>query len=103
MYTGFNPLGQSTVFRSKKDGTRVSVPCPTAIEAYKFMGGVDRGDHLRGYYHRKLKFLQVHLLLSVESISHQCIHFVPRESPSFENSHQELSGAFGIAVNRQIL
>ena len=56
MYTGFNPLGQSTVLRRKKDGTRVSVTCPTAIEAYnKFMGGVDHGDQLRGYYHRKFK------------------------------------------------
>ena len=56
MYTGFNPLVQSTVMRKKKDGTKVTVPCHVAFEAYnKHMGAVDQGDQLRGYYHRRFK------------------------------------------------
>ena len=56
MYTGFNPHDQATVLQTQKDRTRLSVPCPTAIAAYNsYMGGVDRGDQLRGYYFYKMK------------------------------------------------
>ena len=46
----------STVLRRQKDGTRISVPCPTSIVDYNtFMGGVDRGDQVRGYYSCRTK------------------------------------------------
>ena len=56
MYTGFNPLEHTPVLRKQKDGTRTSYPCPVACAAYnQFMGGVDIGDQLRGYYSYKMK------------------------------------------------
>ena len=46
-----------TVLRRQKDGTRIPVPCPQSIIDYNmFMGGVDRGDQLRGYYRCRTKF-----------------------------------------------
>ena len=45
-----------TVNRKQRDGTSVEVPCPESIISYnKFMGGVDRGDQLRGYYRCRSK------------------------------------------------
>ena len=45
-----------TVQRRQKDGTRKEVACPEAIVLYnKYMGGVDKGDQNRGYYHVRLK------------------------------------------------
>ena len=45
-----------TVLRRQKDGTRVTVPCPLLIITYnQFMGGVDRGDQVRGYYSCRTK------------------------------------------------
>ena len=56
MYTGFDPAEHGTVLRRLKDGTRQSFPCPAACIAYnKYMGGVDVGDQLRGYYHVRMK------------------------------------------------
>ena len=46
----------STVLRRQKNGSRIPVPCPTSIMDYNnFMGGVDRGDQLRGYYSCRTK------------------------------------------------
>lgn len=56
MCTGCDPTQHSTVLRSQKDGTRQSIPCPGACAYYnRYMGGVDRGDQLRGYYHVRTK------------------------------------------------
>ena len=45
-----------TVLRRQKDGTRISAPCPLSIIDYnKYMGGVDRGDQVRGYYSCRTK------------------------------------------------
>ena len=41
LWTTSQPAATGTVLRRQQDGTRVSVT---------FMGGVDRGDQLRGYY-----------------------------------------------------
>ena len=42
-----------TVFRRQTDGSRIPVPCPMLIIDY--MGGVDRGDLVRGYYSCRTK------------------------------------------------
>lgn len=56
MYSDFSLLEISSVLRTQKDGGRNSFPCPAACVAYnKYMGGVDRGDQLRGYYQYKMK------------------------------------------------
>ena len=45
------PSSSGTVTRKRCDGSTIEVPCPESIISYnKFMGGVDRGDQLRGYY-----------------------------------------------------
>lgn len=42
---------QAEVNRKAKDGSRVGIPCPKAIEFYnKYMGGVDLSDQLTGLY-----------------------------------------------------
>ena len=49
-------IGEGTVKRKQKDGTRMSVTCPfNIIEYNKYMGGVDHSDQLRQYYCVRLK------------------------------------------------
>ena len=56
MSTNTQPVFIGTVHRRQKDGSRQEVPCPEAIIHYnKYMGGVDRGDQLRGYYRCRVK------------------------------------------------
>lgn len=61
MYTACDPTKSSSVMRRKKDGTRESITCPVAIKVYnEKMGGVDRGDQLRGYYHVRMKCRKIY-------------------------------------------
>ena len=56
MFTGFAPGSISTVSRMEKTRESITVQCPEAIAVYnQQMGGVDKGDQLRGYYHRHTK------------------------------------------------
>ena len=56
MCTGCDPTTPTTVLRGQKDGTRRPVTCPAASAIYnRYMGGVDLGDQLRGYYHMRMK------------------------------------------------
>ena len=51
MATNCQPDDTGTVLRGTQDGSRIPVPCPQSIILYNtYMGGVDRGDQLRGYY-----------------------------------------------------
>ncbi len=71
--------------RRQKNGSRIAVTCPTAIISYnQHMGGVDRGDQVRGYYScrtrcRKFYKYIFHFLLDV-SITNAFIlqkHYCP--------------------------
>ena len=54
--TNCQPHESGTVTRKLRDGTSVSVPCPASVISYnEYMGGVDRNDQLRQYYHVRLR------------------------------------------------
>ena len=54
--TNADPTTTTSVARKNRDGTTNSYTCPHSIAAYNhYMGGVDRNDQLRGYYHVRLK------------------------------------------------
>lgn len=54
--TNSDPTAEETVKRKKKNGTSITVKCPTSVAMYgHYMGGVDRNDQLRGYYRVRLK------------------------------------------------
>ena len=56
MSTNTQPTATGSVLRRQRDGSRTSVPCPEAVISYNSsMGGVDRGDQLRGYYNCRTK------------------------------------------------
>ena len=50
------PQQHSTVQRREYTGNRTDVHCPLAMDLYnRYMGGVDKNDQLRQYYHVRLK------------------------------------------------
>ena len=52
MSTNCQPDDSGSVLRRMQDGSQIPVPCPQSIILYNtYMGGVDRGDQLRGYNH----------------------------------------------------
>ena len=56
MSTNVQPHEISTVRRMQSDATVRDVTAPMSIVSYnKWMGGVDRGDQMRQYYHLRLK------------------------------------------------
>ena len=61
----------TNVLRRQKDGSRISVPCPMSVLDYNtYMGSIDRGDQVRGYYScrtKRRKFYKYifHFLLDV--------------------------------------
>ena len=56
MSSAHNPVDTTVVHRKKKDNSIVHLDCPVSIAGYnKYMGGVDKGDQLRKYYHVRNK------------------------------------------------
>ena len=56
MSTNSQPLATGVVQRRIQDGRRVDVSSPVSMVLYnQYMGGVDRNDQLRKYYHVSLK------------------------------------------------
>ena len=54
--TNAQPQQHSTVQRKEHDGSHSDIPCPVGMELYnRYMGGVDKYDQLRQYYHVRLK------------------------------------------------
>ena len=56
MSSGHNPDHTKSIPRKRVDGSIMNVECPICIVDYnKYMGGVDRGDQYRKYYHVHVK------------------------------------------------
>ena len=56
MSAGHNPDHTKSIPRKRVDGSIMNVECPISIVDYnKYMGGVDRGDQYRKYYHVHVK------------------------------------------------
>ena len=54
--SGHNPEHTKSVNRKKADGSVINVQCPVCVVDYnQFMGGVDKGDQYRKYYHVRSK------------------------------------------------
>ena len=50
------PNSTELVSRKERDGSMVTVPCPSSVTTYnKNMAGVDKGDQIRKYYSVRLK------------------------------------------------
>ena len=59
--TNAQPNQLDTVQRKERDGSRQTVRCPAAMALYnRYMGGVDRNDQLRQYYHVCLKCRKIY-------------------------------------------
>ena len=54
--TNSDPTQLDSVQRKSRDGVSSAYSCPQSLSLYnRYMGGVDRNDQLRGYYHVRLK------------------------------------------------
>ena len=54
--TNSDPTVTETVYRRKKDGSRMLINAPQSVVSYnKCMGGVHRNHQMKGYYHVRLK------------------------------------------------
>ena len=75
-----DPSATTMVKRRQKDGSAVMVPCPESVVTYnQHMGGVDRADQLRGYYHVRMKCVKnyKYLLVLVRGSCDECVHPQP--------------------------
>ena len=91
MSTCCQPNEKGSVLRRQRDGTRISLPCPQAIIQYNtYMGGVDRGDQLRGYYScrsksRKFYKYIFYFLLDTTITNAYILYTRHTESPTFKH------------------
>ena len=75
------PSTIGTVLQRQKDHSRTPIPCPESIILYnKYMGGVDRGDQLRGYIIAAGQKVRIHLSLLVRRGNPQTLTFSKRVS-----------------------
>ena len=79
------------VQRRQRDGTQLTLPCPGAIICYNaYMGGVDRGDQMRGYYSwrsksRKFYKYIFYFLLDTAVTNAYIMHTRYTESPTVKH------------------
>ena len=90
MSTKCQPSSCGTVNRKQRDGSSLEVPYPASIISYnKFMGGVDHGDQLHGYYRcrsKSGKFCKyIFFLLFDMAISNACILLKSSDSCPFKD------------------
>ena len=88
MSTCCQPHEHGSVLRRQRDGTRITLPCPASIISYNaFMGGVDRGDQLRGYYNCRSKSRKFYkyILLDTAVTNAYILHTQYTESPTFKH------------------
>ena len=94
MSTTSQPSATGFVLRRQKDGSRIQISCPEVVVMHNhYMGGVDRGDQLRGYYNyrtksRKLYKYFFHFLLDVSNTSVFILYKHFHSSPSFRTIKQ---------------
>lgn len=71
-----NQRSTQTVERKQKDGSKVTISCPDAVVAYKYMGGVDQGDQHRHCCHIRImcKERQVYILVFSQRYHNQHIY-----------------------------
>jgi hypothetical protein len=106
MSTTSQPSATGTVLRRQKDGTHATVPCPEAIITYnQSMGGVDRGDQLRGYYNCKVKSRKFYkyifyFLLDVSITNAFILYKNFHSSPTFNTIRS--SSAVGKRADRRV-
>ena len=56
MSSNTQPTSNGNVLRKQNNGQHISVTCPQSIINYNaFMGGVHKGDQIRGYYRCRIK------------------------------------------------
>ena len=82
--TTCEPSEQTTVMRKKKDGSRITVPCPQSVKLYNsYMGGVDVADQLRKTYscRRKSKKWWLPLFYFLVDVSVVNSYILHRETP----------------------
>ena len=93
------------VERKLKNGEHRNFPCPHAITTYnKYMGGVDKNDQLREYYHVRLKSRKYYkyLFWMVFDISITNAMIIAKSNPDL---HQDIKStkAFRTALSHQLL
>ena len=84
MSTGHNPDQTNVVKRKMVDESVINMDCPESIVDHnRFMGGVDKGDQIRKYYHVKVKSCKAYkyifwfvfeVCVLCEHYTQQCTH-----------------------------
>ena len=88
-----------------KNGKRKTFPCPNTITSYnKFMGGVDKNDQLRQYYHVRLKsckyYKYLFWMLFDVAITNTLI--IARANPKLEKQTKSVN-SFRKALSHELL
>ena len=72
-----NQRSTQTVERKQKDGSKVTISCPDAEVAYKYMGGVDQGDQHRHCCHIRIMCKEQEVYILVFSRCYHNQHIYP--------------------------